>query len=415
MSGMSAVRPMESKLNRMGVSKLSLVGALITITTSANAVMPLMAQQELSRRLGSSHDYQLFLEAVTLVSVPFLLTAPLLLKGCLNKRVCQVGLVMIGLLNFVLYTTDLSWHPLLLRCAIGISYGITIPMGQFILSEAELKEDDRVTQFTMMLNLVAAGLCIVPFIAISLLWLGNGDSKYIFLFLSIAAWIVAVASERLVSNQLKIHAFTISSLKLNTHQRRTAAGDILTIITTRSSYALVLIWLSEIISNYDTLQLVCLFFTVPFVGWGFIAIPWVKRLTATQSFVVFLVLPILALSIGLASGLSMLLPILLIIVALLSIPEAFTPGQLVSQWPTASGRQFGNLLTMMLMTVCLSTGPMVLGWISWLAEELPIAELSNEVQRSSWLLILTMPFLLIPLRVLWNDSVVRQLKQNRVN
>ena len=288
-------------------------------------------------------------------------------------------------------------------------------MGQFILSEAELKEDDRVTQFTMMLNLVAAGLCIVPFIAISLLWLGNGDSKYIFLFLSVAAWIVAAASERLVSNQLKIHAFTIASLKLNTHQGRTATGDILTIITTRSTYALVLIWLSEIISNYDTLQIVCLFFTVPFVGWGFIAIPWVKRLTATQSFVIFLVLPILALSIGLASGLSLLLPILLIIVALLSIPEAFTPGQLVSQWPTASGRQFGNLLTMMLMTVCLSTGPMVLGWISWLAEKLPIAELSNEVQRSSWLLILALPFLLIPLRVLWNDSVVKQLKQNHVN
>ena len=206
MLGMSAVRPYESKLNRIGVSKLSLVGALVTITTSANAVMPLIAQQELSERLGGSHNYQLFLEAVTLVSVPLLLTAPLLLQGCLNKRVCQVGLIIIGLLNFILYTTDLNWHPLLLRSGIGMSYGVTIPMGQFILSQAELKEDDRVTQFTMMLNLVAAGLCIVPFIAISLLWLGNSDSKYIFLFLSIAAGIVAAASERIIDNQLKIHA-----------------------------------------------------------------------------------------------------------------------------------------------------------------------------------------------------------------
>lgn len=411
MLGMSAVRPFESKLNRIGVSKLSLVGALITITTSANAVMPLIAQQELSERLGSSHNYQLFLEAVTLVSIPFLLTAPLLLQGCLNKRVCQVGLIIIGLLNFILYTTDLNWHPLLLRCFIGIGYGVTIPMGQFILSEAKLKEDDRVTQFTMMLNLVAAGLCIVPFIAISLLWMGDGDSKYIFLFLSIAAWIVAAGSERLISNQLKIHQFNIASLKLNTRQGRTAAGDMLTIITSRSIYAMVLIWLSEIISNYDTLQVVCLFFTVPFVGWGFIAIPWVKRLKTTQSFAIFLLLPILALSIGLASGLSIVLPILLVIVALLSIPEAFTPGQLVSQWPTASGRQFGNLLTMTLMTVCLSTGPMVLGWVSWLAQNIPIQAVPTEMQRSVWLLVIAGPVFLIPLRLLWTKHVALELKQ----
>lgn len=411
MIAMSAIRPVESTLYRMGITKSSLVGALITITTSANAVMPLIAQQELSERLGNAQNFQLFLEAVTLVSVPFLLSTPLLLKGCLNKRVCQVGLMIIGLLNLILYTTDLGWHPLLLRCAIGINYGITIPMGQFIISEAELKEDDRVTQFTMMLNLVAAGLCIVPFIAISLLWIGNGDSKYIFLFLSVAAWMVAAASEPLVNNQLKIHAFSIASLKLNMQQRRTAAGDMLTIITTRSIYALVLVWLSQIISNYDTLQVVCLFFTLPFVGWGFFAIPWVKRLTVTHSFVVVLLLPILALSIGLASGFSIRLPFLLVIIALLSIPEAFTPGQLVSQWPTASGRQFGNLLTMSLMTVCLSIGPMVLGWISWLAKNLPIQAVPTEMQRSVWLLMIASPVYLIPLRLLWTKNVALQLKK----
>lgn len=411
---MPAIRPSESKLHRMGLSKLSLVGALITITTSSNAVMPLIAQQELYERLGGAHNYQLFLEAVTLVSVPFLLTSPLVLKGRRNKKVCQIGLIIIGLLNFVLYTTDLSWYPLLLRSTVGIVYGFTIPMGQFLISEAELSENNRVTQFTMMLNLVAAGLCIVPFIAITLLWLGNGDSKYIFLFLAIAAWIMAAASEKLVSDQLRIHAFTISSLKLNPSQIRTAAGDILTIITTRSTYALVLVWLSEMINNYDMLQVICLFFTIPFVGWGFIAIPWVKKLTATQSFVLFLVLPIFALSIGMTSGLSMLLPFLLMVVALVSIPEAFTPGQLVSQWPTPAGRQFGNLLTMTLMTVCLSIGPMVLGWISWLAEELPVAEISHETQRSVWLLVVTLPIMLIPLRTLWNHHVVKQLKQNSV-
>ena len=194
-------------------------------------------------------------------------------------------------------------------------------------------------------------------------------------------------------------------------QGRTAVGDMLTIVTSRSIYAMVLIWLSEIISNYDTLQVVCLFFTVPFVGWGFVAIPWVKRLKTEQSFVIFFLVPTLALSIGLASGLSIILPILLVIVALLSIPEAFTPGQLVSQWPTASGRQFGNLVTMTLMTVCLSTGPMVLGWINWLAQHLPIQAIPTEMQRSVWLLIIASPVYLIPLRLLWTKHIALQLKQ----
>ena len=66
------------------------------------------------------------------------------------------------------------------------------------------------------------------------------------------------------------------------------------------------------------------------------------------------------LAVGLTTGQSAALPALLIVLSLVSIPEAFTPGQLVSQWPTTSGRQFGNLVSMMLMTVCLSIGPMVL-------------------------------------------------------
>ena len=33
----------------------------------------------------------------------------------------------------------------------------------------------------------------------------------------------------------------------------------------------------------------------------------------------------------------------------------------------------------------LSIGPMVLAWISWLAEHLPLVEFNKEYQRSLWL------------------------------
>ena len=395
----------------MGLSKVALVGALITITTSANAVMPLIAQQEITEKLGGAGEYQLFLEAVTLIAIPFLLTSPFVLKGVRNKRVCQIGMVIIAIVNFLLFKTELEWHPLILRAILGVSYGMTLPMGQFMMAEAELEEKARVAQFTMMLNLIAAGLCIVPFIAISLMWIGNGDSKFIFLFLSIAAAIIALMSEKIISKKYKIQAYSINSIQLSKPTQLIATGDIITILMTRSIYALVLVWLSEIIHDFNTLQITSLFFTLPFVAWGFIAIPWVKRLGSTQSYLLFLVAPLITLAIGLTEGATSTLPILLILVALFSIPEAFTPGQLVSQWSSPKGRQFGNLLSMMLMTVCLSIGPMLLGWITWLSQHLPIQAVPPEMQRSVWLLLIASPVYLVPLRLLWTRHVALQLKQ----
>ena len=408
---MAAIESKQSRLYRMGVSKLALVGALTTITTSANAVMPLIAQQEITEKLGGAGEYQLFLEAVTIIAIPFLLTSPLILKGIKNKRVCQIGMILIAIVNFLLFSTDLEWNPLILRAILGVSYGITLPMGQFMMAEAEIEERDRVTQFTMMLNLIAAGLCIVPFIAISLLWAGNGDSKFIFLFLSITAAIVASMTERLISKRYKIQAYSLASIELPRQHLGVAIGDTITIMITRSIYALVLVWLSEIIHDFDTLQITSLFFTLPFVAWGFVAIPWVKKLGSRQSYLLFLVLPLLTLAVGLTTGTASSLPILLIVVALFSIPEAFTPGQLVSQWPSLKGRQFGNLLSMMLMTICLSIGPMLLVWITWLSQHLPIQAVPPEMQRSVWLLLLASPVYLIPLRLLWTRNVAPQLKQ----
>ena len=97
---------------------------------------------------------------------------------------------------------------------------------------------------------------------------------------------------------------------------------------------MVLVWLPEIIKNFDSLQIICLFFTLPRLGWGFVAIPWVKHLKANLSFASFLLLPLMALAVGLTTGQSAALPALLIVLSLVSIPEAFTPGN----W-SANGQQ----------------------------------------------------------------------------
>lgn len=408
---MTVGRNGESRLKRMGLSKIVLVGALVTITTSANAVMPLIAQQELTEILGGINNYQLFLEAVTLIAAPFLLISPLILKGWTNKRVCQAGMAVIGIINFTLFMTNLEWHPLILRCMIGIGYGLTLPMGQFLMSGTELSEEERVTQFTMMLNLIALGLSIVPFIAISIMWGSGGESKFIFLFLSIAAWSVAIASEWMIGDKNKIYSYRLHSIKLGSDQLKIAIGDIIVIGVTRSTYALVLVWLSEIIHSFAQLQVISLFFTIPFVLWGFVAIPWVKKLGTNQSYLLFCVIPLIALSAGITSGTSHILPVLLIIVALLSIPEAFTPGQLVSQWTSAAGRQFGNLVSMMLMTVCLSVGPMVLHLANSLTQQLNINNYDLSHQRAILLLAIALPIYLIPMQYYWKKYVAIQLKQ----
>jgi hypothetical protein len=54
-------------MHAMGVSRLAVLGALITTGVSANAVIPLVAQQEMTTMMNSALNYQFFLNNVTLV------------------------------------------------------------------------------------------------------------------------------------------------------------------------------------------------------------------------------------------------------------------------------------------------------------------------------------------------------------
>lgn len=50
------------QLHAMGVSRLAVLGALITTGVSANAVIPLVAQQEMTTMMNSPLNYQFFFE-----------------------------------------------------------------------------------------------------------------------------------------------------------------------------------------------------------------------------------------------------------------------------------------------------------------------------------------------------------------
>ena len=109
----------------MGVSRLAVLGALITTGVSANAVIPLVAQQEMTTMMNSALNYQFFLNNVTLISLPFLIGSLVLLRNKRNQQIGQIGFMILAILNMLLYLTNLQWHPLLLRCLIGVVFGLT--------------------------------------------------------------------------------------------------------------------------------------------------------------------------------------------------------------------------------------------------------------------------------------------------
>lgn len=398
----------------MGVSRLGLLGALITTGVSANAVVPLIAQEELLELLASPKHYQLFLDAVTWTALPFLIGSFALLKNLSNRRISTTGFAALAILNSILYFTNLSWHPLLLRCLIGVVFGLTIPMGQFSLAAADLEINTRVRQFTMMLNLVAAGLTIVPFIGIGILWISAGRTSFLFLFLALFSAILSLLSHLWIPRDARMQSPSLDTLRVTAQEGWTIAGDSLVIVLTRSMYALVLVWLSATITDYSRLQIISLCFTIPFVAWGFIAIPAVLRLRAMTSFACFIVLPMTVLAACLAApapdhgG----LPLALILIALLSIPEAFTPGQLISQWSSPAGRQFGNLLTMALMTICLSIGPSVFTFINQMGQAWPFFAGEPMTNEAIWFSLVPLPISLLGLVGFWRKYLIPSLRKS---
>ncbi|WP_341885010.1 hypothetical protein [Synechococcus sp. UW140] len=400
------------QLHAMGVSRLAVLGALITTGVSANAVIPLVAQQEMTTMMNSALNYQFFLNNVTLISLPFLIGSLVLLRNKRNQQIGQIGFAVLAFLNMLLYLTNLQWHPLLIRCLIGVAFGLTIPIGQFSLAVAELNPSERVKQFTMMLNLVAAGLAVVPFIGIAILWFGNGNASLLFLFLAVLSAVLSILSGLWIPPRERICPPSRQSLLISKKDFLMVIGDAAVIILTRSIYAFVLVWLSSIISNFKSLQMISLCFTLPFVVWGFLAIPLLKLLKPMISFGIFVISP--AVLLGFIIGIRDLywLPFALVFIALLSIPEAFTPGQLISQWQTASGRQFGNILTMALMTVCLAIGPAIFELITYLSHTWPIISPNSPFNMSLWLLLLPLPIALSFIVGFWRKHLIPSLRRS---
>jgi hypothetical protein len=375
-------------------------------------VVPLIAQEELLKMLDSSQRYQHFLDAVTWIALPFLIGSFSLLKGLSNRGVSTIGFAVLALLNASLYLTNLQWHPLLFRSLIGVAFGLTIPMGQFSLAAAELTTQERVKQFTMMLNLVAAGLTIKPFIGISILWMSGGKASLLFLFLAWLSATLSLLSYLWIPRDARIQSPSLASLHVPAKEAWTIAGDSLVIVLTRSMYAFVLVWLSAAIADYSRLQAISLCFTFPFVIWGFIAIPAVTRLRPMTSFACFLVLPMVLLALSLATPENPRLPAALILIALLSIPEAFTPGQLISQWQSAAGRQFGNVLTMALMTICLSIGPRIFAFISHIGQSWPLVAGTKMANEAIWFALVPLPLSLLLLVGFWRQHLIPPLRRS---
>jgi hypothetical protein len=400
------------QMHAMGVSRLAVLGALITTGVSANAVIPLVAQQEMTTMMNSALNYQFFLNNVTLISLPFLIGSLLLLRNKRNQQIGQIGFAVLAFLNMLLYLTNLQWHPLLLRCLIGVAFGLTIPIGQFSLAVAELNPSERVKQFTMMLNLVAAGLAIVPFIGIAILWIGNGNASLLFLFLAVLSAVLSLLSGLWIPPRERIRPPSRQSLLIPKKDFLMVIGDAAVIILTRSIYAFVLVWLSSIITNFKSLQMISLCFTMPFVVWGFLAIPLLKLLKPMISFGIFVIFPAVLLGFIISIRDLYWLPFALVFIALLSIPEAFTPGQLISQWQTASGRQFGNILTMALMTVCLAIGPAIFELITYLSHTWPIISPNSPFNMSLWLLLLPLPIALSFIVGFWRIHLIPSLRRS---
>lgn len=157
----------------------------------------------------------------------------------------------------------------------------------------------------------------------------------------------------------RVQPLAPAGLWLSGRRLRTALGDALTILVGRGSYALLLVWLSHVVANFRLYQVMCLFLSLPYLFGGFVSLAIVLRLPARLSSILCFWLPLFCLSVAVCLRNLGWIAVLLVCISLISIPMAFTPGQFVSQWSSPGNRQFANVITMALMTLPLSLGPML--------------------------------------------------------
>lgn len=133
----------------------ALAAAAITVAASANAVLPLVAREEITHLLQPrGTNFDTFQGLTVFVSCMAIVSGPLLLRGRRLRTVLRWGFGVTTLTNALLAFTGLAWAPLLLRGVIGLAYGLALPLGQFVLSGLNVTPGERVRLFTLNINLI---------------------------------------------------------------------------------------------------------------------------------------------------------------------------------------------------------------------------------------------------------------------
>ena len=393
-------------------SSKALAAAAITVAATANAVLPLVAREEITQVLQPrGTDFEMFQGLMVGLSCVAIVIGPLLLRGRRLRTVLRWGFGVTALTNALLAFTDLEWAPLLLRGVIGLAYGLALPLGQFVLSGINVSPSERVRLFTLNINLIRLALMLLPLLGSALLLL-SGTVEALFWALSLISLSAFLLAPGLVPAGGRLQGLPEQPPHLPAKARLTALADALLILIGRGVYALVLILISARQPTHGGSLGMSLVFTVPFALAGLAAGTVPYRLSANRSGLLLLWLPLLMLAGVMAvpsSGPGSSLILLVALVGLIGLPLSFAPGQFIAQWPDAASRQWANVITILLMALPLALGPWLYSSLETLATGSGLGG-PEPVAMARIFLLLCLPLLLV-LQLLWQRAVIPNLLQ----
>lgn len=390
----------------------ALAAAAITVAATANAVLPLVAREEITQVLHPrGTDFDTFQGLTVGLSCLAIVSGPLLLRGRRLRTVLRWGFGVTTLTNALLAVTDLEWAPLVLRGVIGLAYGLALPLGQFVLSGLNVSPNERVRLFTLNINLIRLALMLLPLLGSALLLL-SGTVEALFWALSLISLGAFLVAPRLVPSGSRLQGLPQQPPHLPTTARLTALADALLILIGRGVYSLVLILISARQLTHGGSLGISLVFTLPFALAGLAAGVVPYRLRANLSGLLLLWLPLLMLAGVMAvpsSGPGSGLILLVALVGLIGLPLSFAPGQFIAQWPDPASRQWANVITILLMALPLALGPWLYSSLEALATGTGLGE-PEPLAMARIFLLLCLP-LLLPLQLLWQRAVIPNLLQ----
>jgi len=393
-------------------SSKALAAAAITVAATANAVLPLVAREEITQVLQPrGTDFEMFQGLMVGLSCVAIVIGPLLLRGRRLRTVLRWGFGVTALTNALLAFTELEWEPLLLRGVIGLAYGLALPLGQFVLSGINVSPSERVRLFTLNINLIRLALMLLPLLGSALLLL-SGSVEALFWALSLISLSAFLLAPGLVPAGGRLQGLPEQPPHLPAKARLTALADALLILIGRGVYALVLILISARQPTHGGSLGMSLVFTVPFALAGLTAGTVPYRLSANRSGLLLLWLPLLMLAGVMAvpsSGPGSNLILLMALVGLIGLPLSFAPGQFIAQWPDPASRQWANVITILLMALPLALGPWLYSSLETLATGSGLGR-PEPVAMARIFLLLCLPLLLV-LQLLWKRAVIPNLLQ----